>query len=110
MKRAAFGLLLAVVVTSSTGCCVIDRLFHCNRGIGGGGCSSGCDSGYGGGPGGGCSSCGGQGGYAGEGLHGGGGYADAGPPGPPSAQVTYPYYTTRGPRDFLASNPRDIGP
>ncbi len=30
--------------------------------------------------------------------------------GPPSAGVTYPYYTNRGPRDFLARNPRDIGP
>ena len=33
-----------------------------------------------------------------------------GPPGPPSAQVTYPYYTTRGPRDFLNPNPWSIGP
>ena len=24
--------------------------------------------------------------------------------------VAYPYYTTRGPRDFLAKNPRSIGP
>ena len=24
--------------------------------------------------------------------------------------VAYPYYTTRGPRDFLAKNPRNIGP
>ena len=31
-------------------------------------------------------------------------------PGPPSAAITYPYYTTRGPRDFLARNPRSIGP
>lgn len=31
-------------------------------------------------------------------------------PGPVSAQVTYPYYTTRGPRDFLAKNPMGIGP
>jgi hypothetical protein len=30
--------------------------------------------------------------------------------GPPTAGVTYPYYTNRGPRDFLAKNPRDIGP
>jgi hypothetical protein len=30
--------------------------------------------------------------------------------GPPTAAVTYPYYTTRGPRDFLARNPRSIGP
>jgi hypothetical protein len=30
--------------------------------------------------------------------------------GPPTAGVTYPYYTNRGPRDFLAKNPRSIGP
>jgi hypothetical protein len=31
------------------------------------------------------------------------------PAGPPSAQVAYPYYTTRGPRDFLNPNPPSIG-
>lgn len=31
-------------------------------------------------------------------------------PGPPSAAITYPYYTNRGPRDFLAENPPSIGP
>jgi hypothetical protein len=31
-------------------------------------------------------------------------------PGPPVGQVTYPYYTTRGPRDFLDRNPQPIGP
>jgi hypothetical protein len=31
-------------------------------------------------------------------------------PGPASATVVYPYYTTRGPRDFLAADPRGIGP
>lgn len=33
--------------------------------------------------------------------------------GPPLQQmpaVAYPYYTTRGPRDFLAKDPRGIGP
>ncbi|MEZ6090422.1 MAG: hypothetical protein R3C05_20860 [Pirellulaceae bacterium] len=30
-------------------------------------------------------------------------------PGPPSASVAYPYYTTRGPRDFLNPNPPSIG-
>lgn len=29
--------------------------------------------------------------------------------GPPSPTVTYPYYTTRGPRDYLAKNPPSIG-
>lgn len=32
-----------------------------------------------------------------------------GPQGPPTAQVAYPYYTTRGPRDFLLDNPPSIG-
>jgi hypothetical protein len=32
-----------------------------------------------------------------------------GPQGPPTAQVAYPYYTTRGPRDFLLDNPPTIG-
>jgi hypothetical protein len=31
-------------------------------------------------------------------------------PGPPTAEVTYPYYTLHGPRDFLDSNPRGLGP
>jgi hypothetical protein len=30
--------------------------------------------------------------------------------GPMTPQVVYPYYTTRGPRDFLAPNPPSIGP
>ena len=32
------------------------------------------------------------------------------PQGPQTGQVTYPYYTTRGPRDFLAKDPASIGP
>jgi hypothetical protein len=31
-------------------------------------------------------------------------------PGPPSAQTAYPYYTLRGPRDFLLGNPPPLGP
>jgi len=31
-------------------------------------------------------------------------------PGPPAGQTAYPYYTTRGPRDFLQNNPPTIGP
>jgi hypothetical protein len=34
----------------------------------------------------------------------------AGPAGPPTAQITYPYYTTRGPRDFFVDHPSSIGP
>lgn len=29
--------------------------------------------------------------------------------GPPTGAVAYPYYTTRGPRDFLSANPPSIG-
>lgn len=30
-------------------------------------------------------------------------------PGPPTGTVAYPYYTHRGPRDFLLDNPPSIG-
>jgi hypothetical protein len=36
--------------------------------------------------------------------------AFVGPTGPPTAAVTYPYYTVRGPRDFLLNDPLTIGP
>jgi hypothetical protein len=32
-----------------------------------------------------------------------------GPQGPPTGAVAYPYYTVRGPRDFLINNPPSIG-
>jgi hypothetical protein len=32
-----------------------------------------------------------------------------GPGGPPTAQVAYPYYTTRGPRDFFLNEPAPLG-
>jgi hypothetical protein len=31
-------------------------------------------------------------------------------PEPSAAAVAYPYYTVRGPRDFLVDNPPSIGP
>jgi hypothetical protein len=34
---------------------------------------------------------------------------ESGMGGPPSAAVGYPYYTLRGPRDFLVDNPPSIG-
>ena len=37
------------------------------------------------------------------------GAEEMGPVGPPTPQYTYPYYTTRGPRDFLLNNPPPIG-
>lgn len=36
--------------------------------------------------------------------------ADAFTAGPAMGAVSYPYYTVRGPRDFLATNPTPIGP
>ena len=43
-------------------------------------------------------------------LSGGRGSQEAYTPGPPSGAITYPYYTVRGPRDFLAEIPPSIGP
>jgi hypothetical protein len=37
-------------------------------------------------------------------------YGGIAPAGPPTGAVAYPYYTTRGPRDFLAKRPASIGP
>lgn len=145
MKRMMLVCMLGVLLASSTGCCLIDRLFHCPCGRWrGGGCGPGvvdCNS---------CAGCNDPGcgypkGYGqrplyadGEPMmddgymsampvghhagchdcklgkclrHASGGYAaPQGPPGPMTGQVAYPYYTTRGPRDFLARNPPDIGP
>ncbi len=72
-----------------------------------------------------CDGTGGRGSRQGMGRYGGGGsgLADGrnanyghhqtrtydGPQGPSTAQVGYPYYTTRGPRDFLTANPPSIG-
>lgn len=50
------------------------------------------------------------GGLCNRGAYGGGGNGYYGDPGPATATVAYPYYTLRGPRDFLAKNPRGIGP
>ncbi len=37
-------------------------------------------------------------------------YGAVTPAGPPTGAVAYPYYTTRGPRDFLAKCPPSVGP
>lgn len=87
MKSAMFALLAAAMIVGSSGCCSLNPLCK-----GGGNEAAGC------------ASCGGGGRLLGR----GGG--DVGyQPGPPSAQIAYPYYTTRGPRDFLARNPRSVG-
>ncbi len=85
MKSYLLALAVAVALSGTTGC-------QSNRPFQGG---SGNDCG--------CSQCG-AGGQTG------------GPPaigprggGPPTGAVTYPYYTTRGPRDFLQNDPPSIG-
>jgi hypothetical protein len=134
MRNLVFVALLATAALSM-GCNGIHKRHGggCPGGAcGGGGCPDGACGQYAGGPhGGGCpdGNCGGYGGHGGHGGilgHGGPGGPGgqhgmhgvphhfsreyAGPPGPPSAQVAYPYYTTRGPRDYFANEPMSIGP
>jgi len=105
MKRLVLAILLATLVGSSTGC----QIGHGCRERGCGRCGGhGCGL---------FARCAGLFGHGGgllghrRGTDGAeGGYAEAGVGGPPVGQVTYPYYTNRGPRDFLAENPRGIGP
>ncbi len=112
MKRLALVVLLGSVLTSSSGCCLLDRIFCCRSACcpydscsdcGGGGCAS-CGSG-------GRGYAGGRGGHLPPGCEAANEEANAMyAGGPPTGAVAYPYYTTRGPRDFLASNPPSIGP
>ncbi|OHB82666.1 MAG: hypothetical protein A2V98_23685 [Planctomycetes bacterium RBG_16_64_12] len=115
MKRALFVLLAVTIVAGLTGC-VQDRCCP-SRGRGMTGilpgscanCPETCQS---------CDPCDPRNPFAGSGIWDGSGPLDpagrggqqAFTPGPPTGAVTYPYYTVRGPRDFLARNPRPIGP
>lgn len=95
MKRALLVLLMGAVVAGLTGC-VQDQMC-CRRAA-----SDPCNV------------------FAnGGGIYGGLGYNPYDPamqpqqpinPGPPTGAITYPYYTTRGPRDFLAQDLRPLGP
>ena len=101
MKRAIFLVMVAVVVGGLTGCCTQHgrRPGACT----GGSCAQAPDNCRSCNDGGdncrrvGCRECGGRG----CGHCRGGGEA---------IQTAYPYYTIRGPRDFLAKNPQSIGP
>jgi hypothetical protein len=141
----ALGLVVvAAVITTSSGCSIIDRLFLLNTdgphghhaGQVGGQCQDGqCQGGQcgpegcpdGNCPSGACQECEGGachprhvGPYGGLAKHhltpeekaalAGSDYGATQPAGPPTGAVAYPYYTTRGPRDFLAKNPASIGP
>ena len=97
MKRTMIAALLVVLVGLSTGCCCGKHRI-CGRRAG---CRDGC----------GLFAHRGCGIFGHHGCGGRGGYDDgAAYGGPPTAQVTYPYYTNRGPRDFLADTPSGIGP
>ena len=130
--RACILAIAALLLATGAGCRGINL---CNGGCNSG-CNGGCNCGGHGHGGhfargadgcdpGGCDPrlLGGHGGYGGHGgLLGHGGTGGPlgiaahhqsreylGPAGPPTAQVAYPYYTTRGPRDFLIDNPPSIG-
>jgi hypothetical protein len=138
--RRDFGLVItALVVAGSSGCSIVDRMFllnadgpyahharHLEEGAEGG-CPPGgpCEDGTC--PTGACQDCengmcqvphtGRYGGLAKHHLSpaeraaiAGSDYAATQPAGPPTGAVAYPYYTTRGPRDFLAKKPPSIGP
>lgn len=103
MKRVLLGMTLAMGLLSSTGCNLLDRnrCNNCNGNLGCRPCNLGWQRGgsdyqrflgHNGGP----------GSAATQGVAGGVG-------GGPAAQVAYPYYTVRGPRDFLNPNPPSIG-
>ena len=103
MKKIAYTLLPLVMVSCFFGCAHKARQ----------GCRDGCN--------GACNVCGMQG----SGGYGMTAYGDpaarygrctqnprayVGQAGPPTGAVTYPYYSTRGPRDFLLDQPQTIGP
>lgn len=122
MKRVMMMLLMASATLCSTGCNLANRDCGCGGPIGCRPCKMGWQRGgtdyqrvLGGRD---CNECGDNCGRTG--LFGGlrgqrGQYANAQPAGAgeasgsPMAQVAYPYYTTRGPRDFFLDNPPTIG-
>jgi hypothetical protein len=100
MKRAILSALAVLVLVGMTGCCTHQGLCNSGRCQGpDGNCVDPCRPL--------CRACGGHGCAL---CRGRGRGDEASNPGPATGAVTYPYYTTRGPRDFLAKNPSSIGP
>ena len=103
MRRALLATLGAAMLMISSGCGLGDRMFCFHRpygGCGNGGCADGgCANG----------ACGDHVGVH-QPIPRGVGGEYVGPQGPPTGAVAYPYYTSRGPRDFLDPNPPSIGP
>jgi hypothetical protein len=117
MRHAFYGLVLLATALGG-GCCLTGSHSggcggHCNGQCGQGDCGCGHAGGTHGRD---CAGCGQRGLLESLwGRHSGCCCDDAGPvaqaPPPPSAgYVAYPYYTNRGPRDFLQGNPQSIGP
>ncbi len=115
MKRILLGIALTFTLLSTTGCGVLGHrrsndCNHCNGALGCRPCNLGWQRGgtdyqrF-------LSNNGGPGGHAGHvGRHAAAQPTGAGGAGgAPAAQVAYPYYTARGPRDFLMDNPPTIG-
>lgn len=103
MKRVVLSIAIAFSLLSSPGCKLLEKNGNCNPCNGNVGCRP-CKLGWQ------------RGGTDYQRFLGNNGsYRNAGPAGadgvggPPVAQVAYPYYTTRGPRDFLMDNPPTIG-
>lgn len=101
MKRVLLGMTLAVGLMATTGCHLLGKRSQCNSCNGAIGCRP-CNLGWQ------------RGGTDYQrrlsNTHRGPAPAGAGAAqGGQMAQVAYPYYTTRGPRDFLDSNPPSIG-
>jgi hypothetical protein len=115
MKRVMLGLALAISISCSTGCEVLQK--RANTGHAGHHCNN-CQDAACNGPLG-CRPC--RLGWQRGGtdyqscLSHAGAHCNAspagygGPAGPAAAQVAYPYYTVRGPRDFFLDNPPTIG-
>ena len=111
MRHAVFAMLGAALLMVSTGCGLCDQMFAFHKPYGGGCGNGSCGNGAcaDGSCGNGCSDP--NGGRLGhQPLPRGVGGEYVGQAGPPTGAVAYPYYTTRGPRDFLDPNPPSIGP
>ena len=113
MKRVMLGLALTFTLLSSSGCGLMgnrrssNSCNHCNGALGCRPCNLGWQRGgtdyqrF-------LGNNGGPGGRLGQNA-GSQPPGACGPAGAPAAQVAYPYYTARGPRDFLMDNPPTIG-
>ncbi len=110
MKRAIFAMMVAAGLAASTGCQTLGNQgggLSCGGGCEDGSCGqAGCQDGQAG-----CENCQGKAAHPRlealkRHMQGDPQMMDAGPA---SAAITYPYYTTRGPRDFFEPNPPTIG-